>query len=109
MNLKEQMDEDLSEAFFNTDEFAEDCTFRPISDEEYVVKGIFDAPHQEVTPGQATVSSISLSVVVAEKSFRARPTRKDSITIRDKRYAIRDIQPDGVGTLTLFLSEKYPE
>jgi hypothetical protein len=103
------MDADLEDSFFNTNEFAEDCTFRPASDEEYVVRGIFDAPHEEVTPGTASVSSIALSVQVAEKSFRDKPLRKDSISIRGKRYAIRDIQPDGVGTLVLFLNEKYVE
>jgi hypothetical protein len=109
VNLKEQMDADLANVFMNTDAFAEECTFRPVSDEEYVVIGIFDSPHEEVTPGMASVSSVALSVTIRETSFRSKPTRKDTITIRQMRYAIRDIQPDGVGLLHLFLSEKFPE
>jgi hypothetical protein len=104
------MDQDIGAVFLDKEGHAEECIYRPVSDEAYTVNGIFDAEYKEVTPqGSASVSSIGPQLLIEEKALRKKCSRKDTVTVRGIRYVIKDSQPDGTGCLTLFLAESFAE
>ena len=101
MDFKAQKDSDFKSMI--NGEFADDMT---ITDGENTaeVKGIFDETYQEIDP--------ETNAVVMSKKPRATLFLNDvafkikqgcGLAIRSKTYKVREIQPDGEGSATLYL------
>jgi hypothetical protein len=101
--LQEQMNEDLSDVFFDTDEFAEptNCAythFKTGNVEYYPV--IFDDPSQNVNFGsESDVTALKPIARIPFHLLKNFPDKRDIITIRGIDYTIDELDSDGVGTV----------
>ncbi|MEM8712049.1 MAG: hypothetical protein AAGG01_13955 [Planctomycetota bacterium] len=82
-------------------------SYQPETGDPYEIRGVFDDDHTEPlldvdTPVNETAPVLS----VRESSLAARPVSGiDTLTLREQRYLVVDVQPDGQGTLDLVLNE----
>jgi hypothetical protein len=84
-------------------EFAEDLT---ISDGQTTVnfKGIFDETYQQIDPDTNAVimsKKPRVSLLLNDVAFKIK--QGHTVGSRNKTYKVRELQPDGEGSITLYL------
>lgn len=94
---------DLS-PFFNTDEFAEEVTFKPADGGNYTLTAIYDAPHSFVDQGLGEERSSLPQLTLEEYGF-LEIKQGDGFEVRAVDYYVRSVEPDGTGMLILQLSK----
>lgn len=86
--------------------FGEVVTVHPLEGDSYVIRGIFDDDHRELLEGADTpLSTTGTKVSVRASDLAAEVEVDDELEVRERRFAVVDIQPDGQGTLDLILNE----
>lgn len=77
-----------------------------VSQDEYTLKGIFDAGFEEVDPNtQEIISSNALQLGIQGSDLPVEPEAGDYFIINGKTYRILDIMEDGQGGLKFPLNE----
>ncbi len=85
-------------------EFADDAIVRASLEVVVRVRGIYDNTYLEIDPNTgATVASKKprLTVFLGDVSFEVR--QGHIVTVSGRAYRVRDIQPDGLGSASLYL------
>ena len=108
MGFKDDLESDIDEVFLNASEFAEVITITPTaSGPAFNTNAIFDREHQEVDPDTSIPVISENPLVRIQESDLPSPIEKgDEVTARSIVFKIYDVQPDGVGTVKLFLHKK---
>jgi len=108
LGFKADLESDLDEVFLNPDEFAEPITVTPTaSGPAFAVNAIFDRESQEVDPDTSIPVISENPVARIQESDLPSPIEKgDEATVRTVIYLIIKAEPDGVGTIKLFLHKK---
>ena len=102
MSFKDLLIKDMN-TFYNAQELGTKARFIPAVGAPYYIDGIFDESEQSVDPGMSVVSTDPVFNVPAH-FLRARLSNKDTIQIDGILYGVRDFEPDGVGSIDIFLS-----
>ena len=100
-------DSDLSDVFFNSDEFA--IPIKVLHTNLHIEKiyyGIFDIPHQPVDLGEINVSSSLPQIMLNEKALLEKIQKKDRITINSIIYLVEDTKSNGCDVIRVFLRKK---
>lgn len=84
--------------------FGEPCTLYPKAGGEFTFTGIFDNNYQAVDADtEEVVSSTQPALGVNLFDFATDPKQDDQVQVRNLRYRIIDVRPDGQGGATFFL------
>jgi len=105
--FKEDLDQDLTDNFFNPDEFAEVVTIYPAAGGSYTLNAIFDKAFEEVDPEtEEPILSTRPILHFKEADLQAEIQPGDEFVVRGVRYTIITHEPDGVGTVMFHLHKK---
>lgn len=86
-----------------TSEFSEEFTVTTGPD-SVLVQGVFDSSYQTVDPeSNAIVMSTKPRVTFPRTRVPFQVHRRSTVTARGKTYQVREPQPDGEGSMTLYL------
>ena len=105
-DFKDGLDSDLSNVFFNKDEFAEEITYNPFGGSPYTVNAIFDDEFESVDPeSDASILSTQPAILIKTADIIGGPNPKDKVTIRGTTYQFITDEQNGVGVTRLQLHE----
>lgn len=89
-----------------TKTLGEEVTYRPRKGGTFTINGIFDEVFRQVDPDtKEVIASNAPRVGIKLKDIPFLPQQGDDVTIRQKRYKVKDSQEDGLGGTTIFLTE----
>lgn len=99
MSFKDDLLDDLNKVFFNSDEFAEGCTWnqyriKAIIDDESLIRK-YSAEFQNLNQG-------SHVIYVTENQFSSIPQLNDAVVFNNNLYSVNELKRED-GMLTIFL------
>ena len=84
--------------------FGELVTLRPAREYQQDVQGIFRAQHSEISLGDGAISSAMPELDLRAADVVGPPMKQgEEVLVRDVRYRVDDVQPDGEGGVKLKL------
>jgi hypothetical protein len=101
MDFKEKIGSDFKGML--NGEFAEEMT---ISDGQTTInfKGIFDETYQQIDPDtNSVIMSTKPRITLFLNDVEFKIKQGFAVAIKNKNYKVREIQPDGEGSVTLYL------
>lgn len=102
MDFRDSLDSEFRSML--TGEFADDALVRESFERVVHVRGIFDSTYLEVDPKNgATVASRKPRITVYEGDVPFEIVQGAIVTVGAKAYKVRDIQPDGLESASLYL------
>ena len=105
--LQDSLHFDLSNTFFNIDEFAVSAQYTHASGESSSYKGLFDEDTDIVNFGASQPAmSVGPTFMLMLQSCIRRPAEGDRLTIQGRRFQVVTVHPDGAGTVTLTLHQE---
>jgi len=104
--FKELMHQDICQAFLNPKEFGETVQYLHKSGTKYPVCVVFDDPYVEISGEKIGVSSTEPFCQIDSDIFKETPDNGDSLIIKNVRYYIDRIEPDGTGLSSIFLKRR---
>lgn len=106
MSLADDMESDLKDVFFNTEDFAIGALYFPASGVSYPIQVIFDAAYESVNmEGTIPVATTTPMLRVRESALLAPPAPGDKVFVKGVWYEVLEPQPDGLGVMKLRLQE----
>ena len=103
--LTDQFAADLSDAFFNLDEFGESVTYTPVSGSPVSISIIFNGEFKAANPME--MDTITTQPVALARSADVPSAKKgDRITRSGTVFYVQHAEPDGLGATVLILSKK---
>jgi hypothetical protein len=104
VTLKTQMQADASDVFLQTDDFAESITYTPLddSDDDVTISAVVNRdPYQVefVADGTGRLKEAVLMISAQATEGIVAPNLKDTVTFDSVKWAVVDIQGDGVGAM----------
>ena len=103
MSLLDQIDQDLDDVFFSTDDFAQDATWTPSGGSATPIKVIFDDEYIGMNIGTGEIDS-SDPMVRVKTSTVPNIAEGDTIEINTTTFYVISPQPDGTGVTLMQLS-----
>lgn len=104
-----QLELDLECTFFNDQGvFTESILYYHVTGESGVYMGLVNNPHTDFSIVlKNEQSDRKMMVRFQESKFIRHPVSADVVIVRGVKYKVRDVQPDGLGTVTLELQRIY--
>lgn len=85
--------------------FGDPVTFVPVIGSPIAISGVFDEAYGEVVlDGEVPITSESPVLGVRLSAFVAPPQQGDALVVRNSRYVVREVRPDGHGGAKLMLN-----
>jgi hypothetical protein len=105
MSLRDQMQSDLRDLVFNTDDFAQVATYKPVTGAEYSLKVVFSAEYIALDQNgiDSTIQSSQPAVKVIESEVQTQPITGDKLVVNSVTYRVAQYHPSGRGTGLLSL------
>jgi hypothetical protein len=105
MSLLDQIDDDLTNVFFNTDDFAKAAIWTPSGGSAADIVVIFDDEYTGTNLGTGELDTASPQVRIKSSTVTS-ITPGDSIVVDSTTYYVLSVQPDGTGVTLVTLSKK---
>lgn len=97
---------DLEAAFFATTDFQEQVIYTHATGENSIYACLINAPFVSVSASsEITNSDNNMQIRMIESKLIRSARKKDVAIIRGVKYVVDDVQPDGVGTITLYMNK----
>lgn len=94
MSLRDDLDTDLQELVFDTDDWAVDAVYTPAGGPAYAVVAIFEESFVEADPDtQVAVQSVNPRARIPRALLQGSPGPGDTVTISGTVYDVREYQP----------------
>ena len=98
------LDEDLTDVFFNDEEFAGPITVRHADGTEETVDAIWDEETRALDIDlEAPVTASEPQFTAATRAFAKLPERDDLVTWKGREFRVKNAHPDGTGVLVVEL------
>jgi len=105
MSLLDIIDDDISEVFLNTDDFAKAAVWTSQGGAATDINVIFDDEYTGTNLGTGEIDTAAPQVR-AETSVVLTMAQGDVIVIDSTTYYVKSVQPDGTGVSMIILSKK---
>lgn len=103
-DFRDRVSRVLNHAKRNFGEGKDGCTLYPKAGGSFKFNGIFDNEYQAVDPDtEQTITAAQPTLGVNLFDFNFEIQQGDQVQVRNLRYKIIDVRPDGQGGATLFL------
>ncbi len=105
MSLSSDLETDLNDAFFNSDDFADSVTWTPAGESAQTIKGIFDKTYVDVDIGDTIVQEYELTFICQSSDLTtpAQIAEGDTLVIDSVTYVVLREEKDGTGVSTVKL------
>lgn len=104
MSLLDQIETDLGNTFFDTNDFAQVVTHTPKVGTAYTLPGIHSEPYLAVdVDSRMSVQSAMPELRVHVSKLQVAVSKGDKFTVNSVEFAVREYQPDGHGTARIML------